>query len=1736
MSLRATHHGYTYQDLITGIALVDLLLGTAAVINVDIKGFDDDRFDDLTINYASGRRVRIQIKHTTQDRELSKATFSGDGRSLKLNLLFDSLLSDLREHPDTVYRVVVRDGAPDKDLAEVLRLVQPVDDPGNPLPGIATRRYRFDTLELRRRAPWKQLVAKLNNDELDRACAHLVIDTDAPSSTVDVSSPGPAEIALLRRVTEELGAGRPPNTSRAPEDVALSLVYAATAARTLKGNVTRGDIAPRIGLTTDFGAVAEGHPIESALAVTRVGALTAMRQRVESVAPVGGRLVMTGEPGAGKSWLCQELAESYRTTNWIVARHHCWLGAADTDRDKRVLTEVVVGSLLAQLEQIAPQATASLRPRFAATSDALEFALNACREAYPTQQVLLVVDGLDHVDRVVGRRTNAQMDPSRLLVDQLARINMPPGSCLVIASQPGSHLGNSSPTAEPLLIPRMSWIEVRDLAERYRLVNRDGARDEPSTTTRDEDAVVDLLYDRSGGNALYATYLCRYATRVSPLDDNNAPPVTAKGTAHRLSLVPPTATGLDAYYGYLLEDFTGDQNLAIGALALCDFALTADELAEMLPEVTLILAPALATLAPVLNSQPGLGGLKIHHESFSLHILRDKPETWTRKIRENVATWLAARGFFADARAFRHLPELLAHLEKYTELKELVNPEFVANAILALQPPEALRRVITAVARESELRLDWPALIACVETRKAVDTYESESLSDTLVQYADVVVSILGAEVVSERLLYEGRTTFPSRWGLRLCRSVDRAGAAAPWAAYLAAWKNEKERESVTYSSDRDATLHLAVQLGSLRLAGQTDDIQSEMLDRVAENLDSEHNVDLNELVEVFTVGLPAGAMPDVAAKMTNADNAAQVYMALARLATAGTAGLPEPSELTYEAWKLSPSADIIGYLSHGIPPRDVLSGLGSSDVEEDLAEATAGMLSEPSARNEVVRQWLGLLSLAHEIDPTIPIRFMGQLDGEGFYRAWLRFAAATIGLARDVTEGVTTAQAASTTVRVALEILADKAEPFTGKPRACDLYQVHPLIHDVIENALLVVQPTDLEAVIGHLIAIGDGTTTSLMGMAESGPLATNDLLEILSRVSAHVGVHAIHTLLEVIRLRRNNANTLYSVTADFELATARICIDAGASQEARDCWRRATTLLAAYGGHKDPTIYEFIDSMPDLASVDLAAARDALARLLEPAYLVRQHTDGRGTSHVPNSWWEMAATIDPIAAAVDASNVLLAEVGFEDARAQKAHEKLLETQVTAADPVVLAGLRLAAGSTWRSPVVDVELLKRLRPEVGTNSTIDLMIASFANNVAASYDDQPLMYTGETTKSIATSELVLAVQELGGTAFSIREARKENGRNNVNSVRKNEETDAQKRLEGEQRPVLPKGAAGAVLAARDYASKTYSDNPDAPRWSINALVNAIGWRVLETTLTYGSEDGMQLIDDVAREISLYSDNEVFALVGEGLAARCGDTATPLHPVASYCLVLAYVRIRGGGGWRNFAGRERVDLWKKAHILDPQTAERTLAAAVTAAVDSNTDGVYGVTQSTIAALAAQHPRQPDGTATKCWNAGCSVLLARVPGDAERIHHTYSQTPVPDSDGELNIALATLSIAAIAQPKRSDLRRALLTTALLVSCRPAIAQEALIRILHHELDAGRASWLLEVVQNFLPIGELTVDMSAMLTTLTQTDKLSVRTLAGCILGAHGQPVPNPPATVPAAKLNAALNTLLGASDA
>ena len=209
MALTSAHKGYEYQDLLVAARLVDVMLGSIVKIHVDEKLVPDDRFDDLTTVDETGRRERIQIKHTDNaDQALTLATFTSNARSLRLDRVISTVLAD-RDGPgiqakEFSFRIVLRDAPPtDARLLAVLEPANP--DPGPILLGMDSVRMRF-----RADALWKDPSdlavgppddsnpfvfvqvgeGAVERPDLDWVCERLVVELDAPAASLDLTEPG----------------------------------------------------------------------------------------------------------------------------------------------------------------------------------------------------------------------------------------------------------------------------------------------------------------------------------------------------------------------------------------------------------------------------------------------------------------------------------------------------------------------------------------------------------------------------------------------------------------------------------------------------------------------------------------------------------------------------------------------------------------------------------------------------------------------------------------------------------------------------------------------------------------------------------------------------------------------------------------------------------------------------------------------------------------------------------------------------------------------------------------------------------------------------------------------------------------------------------------------------------------------------------------------------------------------------------------------------------------------------------------------------------------------------------------------------------------------------------------------------------------------------------------------------------------------------------------------------------
>ncbi|GAA2476591.1 hypothetical protein GCM10010422_20310 [Streptomyces graminearus] len=1734
MGLRPTHLGYAYQDLLTALRLVDLAVGRARSVTVDTKMFAGDRFDDITCELGTGSRERLQIKHTEHDRALSAESFIKDRRGLRLDLLFSSIDRDLTSQPATSHRLVVRDTEPDEpDLMRVLQPVSTDIDPGPALHGLVSERFRFDAAALRVHDPWKSMLAAVSDEVLQGACACLIVDTGVAACSLNIREPGPAEAALLHRITEELGAGRPPNRTRTAEDVALALIETAKAARSRTGTVTVDDLLPRLGLETDFGAVREGHPVDRATEVTRSAVLTKVVTAVEDTAQQGGVVVVTGAPGIGKSWLCEQLGDAL-AQSWLAVRHHCWLGAADADRGERVLTEVVIGSLLRQLESAAPEAVAQVRPRYAATKETLVAAVTAVRGLAPDRPVALVVDGIDHVSRVLGHSSGGAFgepaDPAACLVEELTSLGLPPGAVLVLASQPGPHLEAVDARAARLTVPPLDRAELGALAERLGVLSALAPSTAGLRAATDAEAAVTLIEERSRGNALYATYLCRQALGPAPGLGTPLAPGAVGGPFERLRAVPSSAHDLDDYYAYLLKALTVEQRYAVSMLAVCDFAVSADELGEMFPMPAMVVNAALTRVAPIIAQQPGIGGLKIHHESFTRFVRRAEGDSrWVDQVRTQAAQWLSKRGFFTDARAFRHLPELLSALDRDEDLALLIGPDFLSQAIAGLQPPQAIVHTLAVVARRAAARCDWPTLVRCIELSRARSTYEYEGLPGSLVPYADVLVALSGADHVAAGLMYEGVPTLSARWGLQLCAAVDRAGFAAPWEAYLTAWDKERGGESAYDGSAGDEAVFLAELRGRIRLPGhgadQRDAPENHSLtlaQRVARFLDQEALDSPEPVLGVLLDCLGVEPLLESAALIERPERRAALLLHLADARDSASGVLPSARTLAAAAWASAPCRPR-RLLDHGVPAADLAEEVFRGNVTTVLQEATHAVLTgRYGDLSGPVSRWLELLAVAQAADSQAPARLLPLLDGEGFYRAWLRFAVTTLGLGRDVDAGRVPTGRASTAARVALEQLARHAAAFTGRPNASELGDIHRLVRQVLHEAVALLRGNDVALGVTSLQTVSRGTTTSLMGMAGSGPLITTELLSLLAHSVGQAGAGVINELMRTLRTAQAGSRSMYAEDADFELEMARLSLACGDPDEAQRCWERAARYMSAYGGHKDITIDELLDPLPQLVQADPVQARVRLACTQPLVYLVAERTDGRGTAGTPQEWWRLLARLDPRAAAQLAAQVLLTEPGLPDARVDAAHQQLLAMQADSADPVVLAALRIAAGSRGRRLDTDIALLGRLADLPGDDAAHALrLLPVLANAITSTYDDQTLIHASHLAGDAPTPALRAAAQRLGGEggpSWAPRSPVPSKASRNSSGFKGRYPTGAY--LHAQQRPLLPVGAAGMLAAVRDCSSKAY-DDPPGPRWSADALANAIGWRLVEITERQGSDAAAQLLHRIAQEMNASGPVAVLADVAAGLHLRQNIAPDVFGPLAATAGMLAYTTIRGGGGWRCFAGNDRLELWQQAYTADAAVAGQDLAGQVANAVaNPSYSRTIGVSQALVSAFAIQPPddsRPPAADALACWDAAYEVIAHRLPGDAHLGDDAYHPVPEPATQQDIDAALCQLALATVALPERGDKRRALLAATVLLAGRPRQTQAALAHVLSFDLGAGPLTWLLTVLHSHLPDGPLDAALHEQLVALCSSDMLSVRVEASAVLTRAGHQPPFPPAT-------------------
>ena len=1744
MALTSAHKGYEYQDLLVAARLVDVMLGSIVKIHVDEKLVPDDRFDDLTTVDETGRRERIQIKHTDNaDQALTLATFTSNARSLRLDRVISTVLAD-RDGPgiqakEFSFRIVLRDAPPtDARLLAVLEPANP--DPGPILPGMDSVRMRF-----RADALWKDPSdlavgppddsnpfvfvqvgeGAVERPDLDWICEHLVVELAAPTASLDLTEPGAAEQLLLKRVQTEVGAGMYPNADRSVVDVAEALIRSARTARQGSMTVTTSELLRRAQLRSDFGAVARAHPVDQAIEVPRPTIVAELVQQATTATDEGKVILLVGPPGQGKSWICQQMINGLSDKEWLVAEHYCYLGDADGERLPRVLTESVFGSLLGRIAESDPELVSEQRPRFAADEQALEGAVIAALGKKPDHPVALVVDGIDHVTRVShvsgGSRT---IDPSFTLAEALAALDLPLGSTLIVLSQPGKHLEPlEAAGAVTVPIPSLTDSELRQLAVQLGVLgdasdDTDFSDCSPLLTDKEaSDEFVAALSDRSEGNALYATYLCREALRN---------PTTMAGPSETVRSLPQFDGSLCSYYQHIQVSL-GEQGAWVAdVIALLDFPVSRSELKEIRPDMAHRVDQAVEILRPVLLERATQAGIRIYHESFARFLrlpFQDNVDAKTALL-DRIIEWLERKGMFKDSRAFRHLLPTLVEANYNQKVVDAVSRDFVVESIAAGFPVSAIIENLAKAIHSAAYIDDWPTVVRYVEMSRSAETYQDERFVSEIVGFADVIGSLLGADTVAERLLYDGRPTMAARSGLQMCAALDALGAVAPWREYMLAFLRESEDDNTSYGEASDRAVDASWLRGRLRLAsfgydqtsgsshastlssahedGYRDLYAPVNWGRLASRLD-ENGLFPTKVIEAIldTFGLPA-----VVELIGELAHPGAYCLALAESIAAGKAPDSDGDALYWA----SQAADC------GIPPgntsRLIAIGLDVGEIDTQPIEKARERLldltrkvQDPLMYQERLGEWMDACTIAARNDPIGLATAEALLEGPGWYTCWLRFTIALM-----VAEAASKAKQSQSSL-VALRILTEVQNPFLGEPRACDLYSIRGLIDVTIRRAVSLLDDQAWEEALELLDRVSDAISTTLSGEI-GGPVPRDRLLHLAVETATTTRRTAAQALVDD-EIENGGGGRYYSDLAEYQLIAARLALNADDPTEARQHWTDACRLLVAYGWRKDTTIYELLDPLPTLITGDPARGRVAVAKVQPLCERVPQHTDGRETRHAWSRWWQLLAAADPCALSRLILPRLLSSCNDPNWLLHGARSDLWRAWHHRADPIVAGALRL----TLEEPL-DQNDPSALGPlaDISDGRGLDEPSRLLAA-LLARIDERPFKYSYSNGDELLARDrervdkLNAIAERAGVPRVSPLPTPPVEPGDSTTSNNRHDETRSVVHLPDPVTMMFQPGAVGVAHAIRAWQGRQYDET--RPDWSVERFANVLGYRIIEL-MEAGREGDARTAIRLIADAGRFGDKpKLLKSLAEGFERHKQGS------LAAVAYTLVWTRTRGHGGWLTFGGETEIESLQCATQLDRILVLRTIAEEVEQVVVSRARGfgTYGITRALMYGFAKGGLGTPSSVPFDIWNEAFAVIANRVPrvaatDDPEDIY----VAPDPDSGadllGDINTTFAAATVAGLAHPGREQKRRSLVAIQMLTDKRASAIIASLETALSSLSDPATLTWLLRVIELAgEKVAPIVPGYRSALMDLAGCPHLTVRALARRLLSDDGVPL-------------------------
>lgn len=553
------HEGYEYQDYFTVSIILQLMVQQIdAELIIDRKDFSGDKFDDLKLKMPNGN-TEFQIKYSDEEKshKLTKDDLAnGNGHDTALCDLFASWKMRKESENDTQIKLCLAWNRPTDD-DPITEFLKPVQEQSLPFSVVA---YSFDgdvfwPAEKLPPKGWRKFNTAIKSGLIDREaflafCNELTIILEMPKASLDLKNPGALENVIIRQ-TEKLGVGIYPNDSLNVEDIIYKLASEVKHSRAIGNRLYTNILVGRLGLIKDYGKFDQRFPVDSAHQIILGNEI----EKLHRVILDSKRVIISGNPGSGKSWLVDEYIDKLTREDSKVIHYNCFHSLQDTNSLDRIRVTSLYGNLVSQIVEQCPELVVHKNTIYGANKAELENLLSFIKEEF-----YLVVDGLDHIAREYELNKDLISHSEIEIISELLEIDFPDNCYVIISSQPIDEIEKfKSKNYSVFEIEPWGIEQVKSLMKTFQ-ISDDIIEDD------DISSISAYLLKKSQGNALYLSYILR---QLRNLDVNR----------ELIDEIPDYDISLSKYYSYLYTKV--HNNHTVNALCGADFYLGLNDLMEI---------------------------------------------------------------------------------------------------------------------------------------------------------------------------------------------------------------------------------------------------------------------------------------------------------------------------------------------------------------------------------------------------------------------------------------------------------------------------------------------------------------------------------------------------------------------------------------------------------------------------------------------------------------------------------------------------------------------------------------------------------------------------------------------------------------------------------------------------------------------------------------------------------------------------------------------------------------------------------------------------------------------------------------------------------------------------------------------------------------------------------------------------------------------------------------------------